>query len=385
MAIKKYVAHDSPPQTIASASTTDIGSKECDVVTISGTTTITSLGTATGRTVTVVFSGALILTHNATTLILPGATNITTVAGDVGIFVSDASGNWRCVNYRRGTGQSLMAPLTTVHTTSGSHTLQTWCRWVEVQAMGGGGGGGSGRRGAAGGARSGGGGGGAPATVRLRLSAAEIGTGAITVTIGAGGAGGAAVTADDTSGNAGTAGGDSSYGDFALARGGTAGNAGTASAAAASTSAPGASTHNVASNQQGGASSITATAQSGFANGIGPGSGSGGGGITSGNASLDGNTGGIGYTVGNTAQQGTAGTAGTSAGNGGAGGAKAWTRGAGGGGGGGGGNSAGAGGTGGAGGLPGGAGGGGGASVNGSNSGAGGAGANGEVWITEFP
>ena len=51
---------------------------------------------ARAKTLRVVyFAGALTLTHNATTLILPGATNIAIAAGDSAIFLSDASGNWR--------------------------------------------------------------------------------------------------------------------------------------------------------------------------------------------------------------------------------------------------------------------------------------------------
>jgi hypothetical protein len=46
-----------------------------------------------------VFAGALTFTHNATSLILPGAANITTAAGDVAWVESLGSGNWRCLVY----------------------------------------------------------------------------------------------------------------------------------------------------------------------------------------------------------------------------------------------------------------------------------------------
>lgn len=92
------------PVTIASATTTDIGAATSNDVTISGTTTITGLGTkAAGAWRKVTFSGALTLTHNATSLILPGAANITTVAGDTAEFVSLGSGNWRCTDYTPAT------------------------------------------------------------------------------------------------------------------------------------------------------------------------------------------------------------------------------------------------------------------------------------------
>lgn len=88
---------------IASATTTNLAAATGDFVHITGTTTITGLGTAAaGVTRKVVFDSALTLTHNATSLILPGAANITTAAGDTAIFVSEGSGNWRCIAYERG-------------------------------------------------------------------------------------------------------------------------------------------------------------------------------------------------------------------------------------------------------------------------------------------
>ncbi len=87
---------------IASAATTDIGAVAGNFVHITGATTITGLGTITaGAQRTVIFDGALTLTHNATSLILPGAANITTAANDMAIFVSEGSGNWRCISYIR--------------------------------------------------------------------------------------------------------------------------------------------------------------------------------------------------------------------------------------------------------------------------------------------
>ena len=86
---------------IASASSIDIGAATGQYVDITGTTTITALGTVAAGTVRVLqFDGALTLTHNATSLILPGGANITTAAGDVAVFVSEGSGNWRCTSYQ---------------------------------------------------------------------------------------------------------------------------------------------------------------------------------------------------------------------------------------------------------------------------------------------
>jgi hypothetical protein len=100
---------------VASATTTDIGAAASQYVRITGTTTITGLGTAAAGVVRdVLFEGALTLTHNATSLILPGGATITTAAGDAALFRSEGSGNWRCVRYSRASGQALVVPLNSV-------------------------------------------------------------------------------------------------------------------------------------------------------------------------------------------------------------------------------------------------------------------------------
>lgn len=98
--------------TLASASTVELGRATGDVLDISGTTTITSFGTATaGIRKTVRFTGALQIAHNATSMILPSGANIKTVAGDSAGFVSLGSGNWRCEWFQRGTTASFSATL----------------------------------------------------------------------------------------------------------------------------------------------------------------------------------------------------------------------------------------------------------------------------------
>lgn len=86
---------------IASAATTNICATGTSIYAqVTGTTTITSLGTAAaGCWRIVTFTGALTLTHNATSLILPSGANITTVAGAVAGFMSEGSGNWRMIWY----------------------------------------------------------------------------------------------------------------------------------------------------------------------------------------------------------------------------------------------------------------------------------------------
>jgi hypothetical protein len=87
---------------IVSAATTSIGSATGDFIDITGTTTITSLGTGSAGDQRVVrFTGALILTHNATSLILPGNANITTAVNDRATFRSLGGSNWICIHYNR--------------------------------------------------------------------------------------------------------------------------------------------------------------------------------------------------------------------------------------------------------------------------------------------
>jgi hypothetical protein len=94
---------------LASASTLSLPATGGGVFTVTGTTTVTGISTGSGgRRVSLRFAGALTLTHSAN-LILPGAVNITTAAGDVADFINDAvqdatGSNWRCVNYQRASG-----------------------------------------------------------------------------------------------------------------------------------------------------------------------------------------------------------------------------------------------------------------------------------------
>lgn len=117
--------------TIASATTTDLSTVNDGDITVTGTTTITGLGTLTaGIKKVLTFSGALTLTHNATSLILPGAANITTAAGDVAIMRSLGSGNWKCIAFTRSaslptTSADIQVQLATAFTTGGTGTAFT--------------------------------------------------------------------------------------------------------------------------------------------------------------------------------------------------------------------------------------------------------------------
>ncbi len=94
------------PADLASAATTDIGLQNTTVLNITGTTTITSFGINYNGPRFLRFAGALTLTHNATTLILPGAANITTAANDCAIVVPSGTpaNGWRVVSYVTGAG-----------------------------------------------------------------------------------------------------------------------------------------------------------------------------------------------------------------------------------------------------------------------------------------
>lgn len=106
---------------VASSGTISLG--EGGFFNITGTTTITDIDFGTdkaGRTAWVKFAGALTLTQNASTLILPTAANITTAAGDTACFVSEGSDVVRCLAYNRASGQ----PLPTI---AGTLTAGTQC------------------------------------------------------------------------------------------------------------------------------------------------------------------------------------------------------------------------------------------------------------------
>lgn len=89
---------------ITSASTINLDTASGNLVHVTGTTTINAITLSSGRERTIVFDGILTLTHNATTLILPGGANITTAAGDRMIVRGDGSGNTRVIAYTKASG-----------------------------------------------------------------------------------------------------------------------------------------------------------------------------------------------------------------------------------------------------------------------------------------
>lgn len=87
-----------------------------------------------GRTVIFVFGGSSTITHNGTSLILPGGANITSEAGDCACFVNEAAtdgsgGNWRCVWYQRDS-TTLAAPINYAATKAEMESFSSALRWV---------------------------------------------------------------------------------------------------------------------------------------------------------------------------------------------------------------------------------------------------------------
>lgn len=302
---------------IASATTTDIGAATGNQADITGTTTITGLGTVkAGTRREIEFDGILTLTHNATSLILPGGANITTAAGDAATFISLGSGNWRCHNYQRADGTAvaggngaLIGIQTFTATGTWTPTVGTKDIVVEVRGSGGGGGGGDGTGGLSG---AGGGGGQGGRSVGRFLAAVLGATEAVTV--GNGGTGGVGA-----GGVAGGAGGTVSFGGPVLiqATGGAGGGGPGTSGNGANGGGGGLGSLgdlNV-SGQDGGASFSAATdAMSGIGGGEGGGAGvfraaaqalgvagtdggGGSGGVSNASTSANGGAGGKGYVI----------------------------------------------------------------------------------------
>ena len=249
---------------------------------------------------------------------------------------------------------------------------------IDVLLVGGGGGGGSGRRGAAGTLRGSGGGGAGGGVSIGTFSLSDIGNPSqLIINVGSGGTGGAGVSVDNTNGNNGTFGGNTTISNGAniicVASGGPYGFAGTTTNGSGG-SGGGGTYGQMFAGGNGGSGSPGSTTYS-----VGPGGGGAGGSILSSNVAQSGATGGAGWY--SFATGGTAGGAGISGGSATAPGYGRWSGGGGGGGGGATSGTVGVGGNG----AYGGGGGGGGAAVNGVNtSGSGGTGGNGYAIIAFY-
>ncbi len=112
---------------MASASTLSLPAGGGGVFNVTGTTGITGISSAQGgRSVRLRFAGSLVLTHNGSSFILPGAQNITVSAGDVAHFINDAAqdasgSNWRCYEFQYAAGGPMLAPNASAKT--GNYTV----------------------------------------------------------------------------------------------------------------------------------------------------------------------------------------------------------------------------------------------------------------------
>jgi hypothetical protein len=91
----------------ATSGTTDLALANGNFVHITGTGSISinSFGTLpAGSRFVLCFDIPVTLVYNATSLIIPGAANVTTAAGDCIMLISEGSGNWRVISYFPGGG-----------------------------------------------------------------------------------------------------------------------------------------------------------------------------------------------------------------------------------------------------------------------------------------
>ena len=94
------IVWDSNMVTLASASTMAIGGADAEIISVTGTTTITAFDSPSGNPHrTLIFGSALTVTYSASAILLPGSASITVSAGDVMEFVYEGNGIWKCVNY----------------------------------------------------------------------------------------------------------------------------------------------------------------------------------------------------------------------------------------------------------------------------------------------
>jgi hypothetical protein len=90
------VQYGYPPVTLASGSSMAIGAQPTSVINVVGATTITAFDVAPAGTLRyLVFANPTTITYNSVSLILPGATNLTTTANQTVLFVSLGGGNWQ--------------------------------------------------------------------------------------------------------------------------------------------------------------------------------------------------------------------------------------------------------------------------------------------------
>jgi len=100
-----------------------------DYFDVTGTVNFASMTVAVNRQFTLQFDAALVMTHHATNLDLPGLANITTAAGDVATFQSTAADTVQCINYTKADGTAVVDSDTDTNLI-GKQTI-----WVPANAM----------------------------------------------------------------------------------------------------------------------------------------------------------------------------------------------------------------------------------------------------------
>lgn len=121
--IDSDMVHRKSSDAVATAATCDIWAIQGDYVHLTGTTTVTSLGTApyAGAQRTLIADGAFVLTHNATTLQCPGGRDIPVQAGDRILVRADTTANMIVVDHKQALVNSVLLEIAR----SGRLTLET--------------------------------------------------------------------------------------------------------------------------------------------------------------------------------------------------------------------------------------------------------------------
>jgi hypothetical protein len=83
---------------------------------------------AADRQFTLQFDGVLTMTHHATNLDLPGEANITTAAGDVGVFQSTGANTVQCISYTKADGTGVVSA-------GGNKTIFLIAEYTETQTV----------------------------------------------------------------------------------------------------------------------------------------------------------------------------------------------------------------------------------------------------------
>ena len=104
-----YVSKSVTSVASAGNGTTNIWGIAGNILHVTGTNTINSFSTApyAGAMRKIIFDGALTLSHNASSLALPGLANVSTAAGDRAEVIASTTANALITFYQRGTGSGI--------------------------------------------------------------------------------------------------------------------------------------------------------------------------------------------------------------------------------------------------------------------------------------